>query len=306
MEQAINEFVHHLMYERDKSPHTIRTYRRYLTQALGFFRIQLDREPEPADLSPRLLGAWQASFATQGRSAVTAGTALGAVKSLLKWLLKNGTLASDPAFGLRGPKQEKRLPFFLSREQVKRLLDTPAADTVLGSRDRAILEVLYSAGLRIGELTALDLGDLSLAEGTIKVMGKGRRERLALIGPPAVAALERWLSQRPRLLDRANVDSPALFLTCGCPRIVARGIARNLARYVRAAGLDPRTSPHTLRHTFASHLLEAGADLRSIQILLGHKDMNTTVRYTHVAMTPLRAAYQSAHPRAFLNGEGKP
>lgn len=210
---------------------------------------------------------------------------------------RDDLLPDDPSYGLRGPQLTKPLPFFLSREQVAKLLDTPEADTIVGRRDRTMLEVLYSAGLRISELIALDIDAVSLGEATLRIMGKGRRERLALLGPPAVAALGQWLLLRP-CLQTIHADCPAVFLNMRGRRLTTRTAARNLECYAHAAGLDARTTPHALRHTFATHLLNAGADLRSIQLLLGHRRLQTTVIYSHVSMTPLRAAYNAAHPRA--------
>lgn len=304
IEQTILAHLRHLTYERNCSPHTVRQYRRGLCQALVFLRLHLDREPELADWSPRWIGSFSAWLSEQGLSSSSICTAIAALRSFLKQL-RMSDVTDDPGLPVTYPKRDKSLPFSLDREQVKKLLEAPPADTVLGLRDRAILEVLYSAGLRVSELSGMDIEHLSLAEGTVRVIGKGNRERLALLGPPAVTALEQWLPLRPRLLARARKDAPAVFLNTRGTRMVAHGVGFRLKNYVRAIGLDPRISPHTLRHTFATHLLEAGADLRSIQLLLGHRSMNTTIIYTHVAMAPLRAAYRKAHPRACIDMEGK-
>jgi len=178
-----------------------------------------------------------------------------------------------------------------------RLLETPAADTPLGVRDRAILETLYSAGLRVGELTGLNLADIDLDSGLATVRGKGKRERLALFGPQALAALRFWLPQRETLTPRGR-SQPAVYLNKHGTRLTTRSVGRLLQKYLAQAGLDPRTSPHTLRHSFATHLLDRGADIRSVQELLGHRSLANTQIYTHVTTHRLRDSYHKAHPRA--------
>ena len=179
-----------------------------------------------------------------------------------------------------------------------RLLETPPAGTPLGLRDRAILETLYSAGLRVSELTGLDVGDVDLNEGVAMVRGKGRKERLALLGPPAMEAIARWIPEREALAGARAASQPALYLNRNGTRLSARSVGRLLAKYLARAGLDRRTSPHTLRHSFATHLLDAGADIRSVQELLGHRSLATTQIYTHVSTQRLRDSYHKAHPRA--------
>ncbi len=181
---------------------------------------------------------------------------------------------------------------------MQRLLQAPPADTPFGLRDRALLETLYSAGLRVSELTGLNVEDVDLAEGLATVRGKGRRERLALFGPPAQKALKRWLEGRAAVMGEFRQPPPALFLNKSGTRLSSRSVGRLLEKYLKQAGLDPRTSPHTLRHSFATHLLDNGADIRSVQELLGHKSLSTTQIYTHVTTTRLQESYDKAHPRA--------
>jgi integrase/recombinase XerC len=299
MEEALAEYLRHLALEKNASAHTVKSYREDLTQALDFFRTRLsDQSFQPGALTTRLLRAHLAWLSEQGYSRSTIARRLAAIRSWCRFLCRQGVLAANPALGLRGPRQEKRLPHFVSREDMARLLATPPADTPLGRRDRAILETLYSAGLRVSELTGLDVADVELSEGVARVCGKGRKERLALLGPPAVEAIEHWLAQRQALAGARAASLPALFLNRNGTRLSTRSVGRLLEKYLKQAGLDPRTSPHTLRHSFATHLLDAGADIRSVQELLGHRSLATTQVYTHVSTQRLRDSYHKAHPRA--------
>jgi integrase/recombinase XerC len=299
MEEALAEFLRHLALERNASAHTVKSYREDLMQALEFFRTRLgDKSPRPGQMTTRLLRAHLAWLSEQGYARSTIGRRLAAIRSWCRFLCRQGTLSANPAMGLRGPRQDKKLPHFVSREDMARLLETPPAGTPLGLRDRAILETLYSAGLRVSELTGLDAGDVDLTEGVATVRGKGRKERLALLGPPAVAALTLWLPERQNLAGPRAAGQPALFLNRNGTRLSSRSVGRLLEKYLARAGLDRRTSPHTLRHSFATHLLDAGADIRSVQELLGHRSLATTQIYTHVSTQRLRDSYHKAHPRA--------
>jgi integrase/recombinase XerC len=299
MEEALAEFLRHLGLEKNASAHTDKSYREDLTQALDFFRTKLGiQAPRAEQLSTRLLRAYLAWLHEQGYARSTIARRLAAVRSWCRFLCRQGVLASNPAAGLRGPRQDKKLPHFVGREDMARLLETPPADTPLGLRDRALLETLYSAGLRVSELTGLDMADVDLDEGLATVRGKGRRERLALLGPQAVDALRQWLSSRSALGGARASTQQALFLNRGGTRLSARSVGRLLEKYLAQAGLDRRTSPHTLRHSFATHLLDAGADIRSVQELLGHRSLGTTQIYTHVSTQRLRDSYHKAHPRA--------
>jgi integrase/recombinase XerC len=297
MDEALAEFLRHLGLEKNASTHTVKSYREDLTQALNFFRRRLGKQaPEPTQLTTRLLRAYLAWLHEQGYAKTTVARRLAAVRSWCRFLCRQGTLAASPADGLRGPRQNRPLPHFLSEADLSRLLEAPAADTPLGLRDRAILETLYSAGLRVSELTGLDVDDVDLDSGLATVRGKGKRERLALLGKPALAALRRWLEARVDL-EKARGRS-AVFLNKNGTRLTSRSVGRLLEKYLALAGLDPRTSPHTLRHSFATHLLDRGADIRSVQELLGHRSLATTQIYTHVTTTRLQDSYQQAHPRA--------
>lgn len=298
MEEALAEFLRHLALEKNASAHTVKSYREDLTQALEFFRERHGgKTPGVEAVTTRLLRALQAWLHDQGYARSTLARRLAAVRTWCKFLCRQGLLSTDPAAGLRGPRQGRKLPHFLSREDVARLLTAPSADKPLGLRDRALLETLYSAGLRVSELTGLDVADVDANDGTALIRGKGRRERLALLGPPALAAISAWQEARPALPGRA-AEKPALFLNKNGTRLSSRSVGRLLEKYLAQAGLDPRTTPHTLRHSFATHLLDAGADIRGVQELLGHRSLGTTQIYTHVTTQRMRDSYHRAHPRA--------
>jgi integrase/recombinase XerC len=299
MDEALAEFLRHLALEKNASPHTVKSYREDLAQAVGFFRTRLgQQDPAPDRLTTRVLRAYLAWLHEQGYAKTTVARRVSAVRSWCRFLCRQGSLTANPADGLRGPRQDKKLPHFLSLGDVMRLLEAPPADTPLGLRDRAVLETLYSAGLRVSELTGLNVEDVDLSEGLATVRGKGRKERLALLGPPALAALREWLGARGAVAGGLKRPQPALFLNKNGTRLSSRSVGRLLEKYLKQAGLDPRTSPHTLRHSFATHLLDNGADIRSVQELLGHRSLSTTQIYTHVTTHRLQESYEKAHPRA--------
>jgi integrase/recombinase XerC len=298
MEDALADFLRHLATEKNASAYTIKSYREDLMQALEFFQTRSQtKNVDAAQINPRLLRAYLAGMHEQGYAKTTIARRLAAVRSFCRFLCRQGTLASNPASGLRGPRQDKRLPHFLSEENLLVLLETPAKSTPLGLRDRAILEALYSAGLRVSEMTGLNLEDIDFKSGSATVRGKGKRERLALLGPQALKAINRYLAERGKISARAAEQS-AVFVNKRGTRLTPRSVGRLLEKYLAKAGLDPRTSPHSLRHSFATHMLDRGADIRSVQELLGHRSLGTTQIYTHVTTNRLRASYQKAHPRA--------
>jgi integrase/recombinase XerC len=308
MQQALAEFLRHLSLEKNSSDHTVKSYREDLIQAVEFFATRLGTQsPRPEQLTTRLLRAHLSFLHEQGYSRATIARRLAAVRSWCRFLCRQGTLQVNPATGLRGPRQDKKLPHFVSRDDMVRLLQTPPAETSMGLRDRAILETIYSAGLRVSELSALNLEDLDLDAGMTTVRGKGKRERLALLGEEALAAIQAWLPARTTLIQGASAKAQsssraragsALFVNKNRTRLSARSVGRLLEKYLAQANMDPRTSPHTLRHSFATHLLDAGADIRSVQELLGHQSLSTTQIYTHVTTQRLRDSYDQAHPRA--------
>jgi integrase/recombinase XerC len=293
MEEALAEFLRYLALERNASEHTVKSYREDLTQAIDFLTIKLGKAT-PDRLTTRIMRAYLAWLHEQGYAKTTIARRIAAVRSWCRFLCRQGTLKNNPAEGLRGPRQDKKLPNFLSPDDLTKLLATPAADTALGCRDRAILETLYSAGVRVSELTGLNLEDVDLDDGCATVRGKGKRERLVLLGEQCRDALRDWLKIRDGLARTAT----ALFINKNGTRLTSRSVGRLLQKYLAQAALDPRASPHTLRHSFATHLLDAGADIRSVQELLGHRSLTTTQVYTHVTTVRLKESYHKAHPRA--------
>jgi integrase/recombinase XerC len=241
---------------------------------------------------------------------------LASLRTFYKFAQREGLADSNPAKPLRNPRPDRKLPHFLSSDEIGRLLQAPPATTAQGLRDRAILETMYSAGLRVSEAVGMNDADLDLAEGLGRIRGKGRRERLAPIGSFAAKAIQRWLKVRKVGSDgrggagtanrrRAAAPVPPrrseptpLFTNKFGTRLTTRSVHRMLIKYLKLSGLDLRTTPHTLRHSFATHLLDRGADIRSVQELLGHKSLVTTQIYTHVSTAGLRAVYERAHPRA--------
>jgi integrase/recombinase XerC len=299
LEQGLAEFYTHLGLEKNASDKTVKSYREDLTQALVFARERLKKgHVDPADWTTRLLRAFVSWLHEQGYAKSTIARRLAAVRSFGKFLCRQGVLQANPAKGLRGPRPDKPLPHFLTVADIQKLLTAPSQTDWAGRRDRAILETLYSAGVRVSELVGLDLADADLNDGVVTVRGKGKKERLALLGPAAVAAMNLWLPERSDLLARTSLETDAVFLNKDGGRLTTRSVGRLLVNYLRQAGLDPRTSPHTLRHSFATHLLDAGADIRGVQELLGHKSLQTTQVYTHVTTARLQQSYQKAHPRS--------
>jgi integrase/recombinase XerC len=295
--EALAEFLRYLALERNASELTVKSYREDLSQAIDF----LLSRPGGADLAPqqvtsRHLRAFTVWLHEQQYAKSTIARRLAALRSWFRFLCRQGTLTANPADGLRSPRQEKKLPSFLTEDALGQLLAVPADATLLDRRDRAILEALYSAGLRVSELTGLNLADLDLNEGVATVRGKGKRERLVFFGRTALEALRGWLAARETLPTRKPTD--AVFLNKNGSRLTVRSVGRLLHKYLAQAGLDRRASPHSLRHSFATHLLDHGADIRSVQELLGHRSLATTQVYTHVTTQRLKDSYEKAHPRA--------
>lgn len=294
MHSTIAAFLNHLKSEKQASPHTLRSYEadlllfeRYLSEAVG-------EGTDPTSADPRRLRGYSAWLNGQGYASSTVARRLASLRSFFRYQRRNGVVASDPSGGLRNPRQARRLPRLLRVEEVIGFLDGLDVTTAAGVRDRAMFETLYGGGLRVAELVGLDLLDLDLETGLVRVRGKGRRERLSPIGPMAAQWVGRWLNLR----EPAAVDETAVFLNRFGTRLTTRSVGRLLEGHLVGQGLNPASSPHTLRHSFATHLLDRGADLRSVQELLGHRSLNTTQIYTHVTRERMLDAFQGAHPRA--------
>ncbi|APW60949.1 tyrosine recombinase XerC [Paludisphaera borealis] len=294
MRASVQSFLNHLRVERQSSAHTLRSYEDDLAVFERFLKDTFGDAMDPAALDAQRLRRYSAWLTGQGYAASTVARRLASLRSYFRFLRRSGDVQADPAAGLRNPKQPKRLPKLLRIEDVVQLLDAIPLDTSLGVRDRAMFETLYGGGLRVGELVGLDVGDLDVEQELMRVRGKGRRERLSPIGAMAVYWIRRYLTSRVA----RDVSVRALFLNRYGDRLTSRSVGRLLEEHLARAGLHGDASPHTLRHSFATHLLDRGADLRSVQELLGHRNLTTTQIYTHVTRERILDIYHEAHPRA--------
>jgi len=309
----IAEFLAHIEAERNFSPHTVRSYLADLHQFCQFLaaddghaELAADDLPDLADVRPgrlteRLLAlepltvrAYLAMMRNSGYAKATIARKLASLRSFYKHLVRTERIEASPVSVVRTPRQDKRLPTFLDVPQMEALLSAPDTSTPAGARDRAILETLYSAGLRISELVGLDVGDVDEFSGAVRIAGKGRKERLAPLGGRAAEAIEACLARRPG----ATGPAAPLFVNRFGTRLSGRSVRRMLATYARQSGIAFHVSPHALRHSFATHMLDAGADLRSVQEMLGHASLSTTQIYTHLTTRRLKAVYSRAHPLA--------
>ena len=294
---AIERFLRFLAAERGASPLTLKSYREDLRQLEEFLRSAGCRTPGEA--SSVILRRFASGLHAAGYAASSVARKLASTRSFYAFGQREGWVPANPAKPLRSPRRSRKLPKFLTGEEIGRLLAAPKPGRAGGLRDRAILELMYSSGVRVRELVSLDDADLDLRGGTVRVRGKGRRERLGMVGSHAQAALRAWLAARPLPAIAPSRGAPRpLFTNRFGGRLSVRGVARLLEKHLAVAGLSRRASPHTLRHSFATHLLDAGADIRSVQELLGHKSLVTTQIYTHVTTTRLLDAFDKAHPRA--------
>jgi integrase/recombinase XerC len=298
MRRAIGQFLRYLSDERNASELTIKAYREDLLALAGYLEGTLGRVPQPEELSPQQLRAYQGALGEAGYARTSISRKLASLRSFYRFAQRQGIASGNPAKPLRNPRRQRKLPHVLSSQEVGRLLHAPPATSAQGLRDRAILETLYSAGLRVSELVGLNDGDVDLEEQVLRVRGKGRKERLSPLGSYAIRALQRYAAARQRHPSVDGTPAAPVFVNRFGRRLTTRSVGRLLERHIAAAALDTRTSPHTLRHSFATHLLDRGADIRSVQELLGHKSLATTQIYTHVSTANLRAIYEKAHPRA--------
>lgn len=290
MKRYIEKFKNYLIVEKNYSRHTVRNYEADLNE---FSRFLADESPEKVDyLSVRKFLAYLRSRNISKRSMARK---LSSIRSFFRFLERDGYTKDNPVVSIATPKLDRKLPIFLDEKSVLRLITSPDKNTFQGVRDRAMLETLYSAGLRVSELVGIDIVDVDFIAGVVKVLGKGKKERIAPIGEKAVNAIREYLKYKNTKEPR---DKKALFLSKSGKRITDRSVRRILAKYIKVLSIKEHVSPHTLRHSFATHLLNRGADLRSVQELLGHKNLSTTQIYTHVTMERLKSVYEKAHPRA--------
>lgn len=296
--RLIEEFLEYRRVARNSAPHTLKAYAADLAQFAAF--LEEKGVTALAEVDLRVLRAFLASLQTQQYARTTLARKQAALRAFFRWARRSGRTANDPARLLRAPRQPRSLPKFLHTEEIEALMRAPD-DTPVGLRDRALLELLYASGLRAGEVVGLDADDLDLAAGEMRVRhGKGRKERIALLGRAAAAAIQDYLLRgRPALAQNARRGaSRALLLNKYGERLSDRGVRRTFDKYVAAVGARLKITPHVLRHSFATHLLENGADLRAVQELLGHANLATTQIYTHVTTERLQQVYDEAHPRA--------
>jgi integrase/recombinase XerC len=293
LKKAIPAFLRHLARERNASPHTLRAYGRDLALFEAHAREALGRDAKPGDVDHLLIRSFLARQHEAGLKKTSSARRLAALRTFFRYLCREGVLATNPARVLLSPKVEKRIPAPLDEREAAGLLDVPG-DTDAALRARAILELLYATGIRCAELVGLDVAEVDLESRMVRVLGKGRKERVVPFGTRALAALEAYFPARLR----ASPRSDALFVNARGGRLTDRSVRLIVAARVRQVALQSHVSPHTFRHSFATHLLERGADLRAIQELLGHASLSTTQRYTHVNARHLLEIYRKAHPRA--------
>jgi len=295
LERLFGNYISYLEAERNASPYTVRNY---TTDLLGFFQfLRAKGIGSLKEVDRHVLRDYLAQLMEQGFVKMSIARKLSAIRSFYRYLLREGIVSASAVADTSSPKLDKRLPSFLSEEEINRLLEAPDLSNPGGQRDRALIELLYASGLRISELVNLNVEQVNLDSNEIRVWGKGSKERMVLMGKPAARALSVYLSQgRPKLLG--NRKSSALFLNRYGGRLIERSAQRILDKYANLAGIEKRVYPHLLRHTFATHLLDGGADLRVVQELLGHASLSSTQIYTHVTQSQARKVYLSAHPMA--------
>ena len=302
MEELIQQYADHLRNERSVSGHTLRNYLSDLEQ---FRRFLIEKElclsaPDSVDarkVDIHVIRAYLASL-TRDRKKSSIGRKIAALRGFFRYLVAMHRIEKDPLLLIQTPKQEKPLPAFLSVDDVFRLLRTVKIKSALDIRDRAILEVFYSTGIRVSELVGLDWGDIDFQLGIVRVVGKGSKERIVPIGAVAIQSLRDYSLEQRKKWNFSCKGETAVFLNHRGGRITTRSVARTVEKHLRSAGIMVKMGPHGLRHTFATHLLNSGADLRVIQEMLGHVSLSTTQRYTHLNLDQLTAVYDKAHPRA--------
>jgi len=330
----VQEFLNYLRFEKRFSEHTAKCYGADLGQFGQFLTGYSDNNPLTSqtvssahqqhdqgtalavEIRPQIeqlllsvdvetVRAYLAFLNEKQYSKATIARKLATLRSFYKFMVKRNQCTSNPVAAVRTPKQDKRLPRFLEYEDVKKLIETPPVDTWLGARDRAILETLYSTGMRVSEIVALNMDDIDFLGEAVHIRGKGKKERIAPIGSSALQVIQHYMEFRDkRAQSNGNFDSKVLFVNKHGKRLSTRSIRRKMDKYLKISGMDPAISPHTLRHSFATHMLNNGADLRSVQELLGHQSLSTTQIYTHLTTKKLKEVYETAHPRSGNDEDG--
>jgi len=294
MKKELEQFLAHLRYEKNASPHTIAGYRRDLEQLAAYLRGK--KVPLKKVDNIILRGFLATLHAKRGRKS-TVARKLAAIRSFFQFCIRKKWLEDNPAKIVATPKQEKQVPSFLSEEEMEHFLDLPHTDKPLDLRDKAMLELLYASGLRVNELVAIDRNDVSQEERLIRIRGKGKKERLVPYGKIAAQSLAKYLGVRT-FINKGKIEDKALFLNYRGERITSRSVERTVDKYIKTSAFRRKISLHSLRHSFASHLLSRGADLRVIQELLGHESLATTQKYTHLDLKHLLDVYKKSHPRS--------
>lgn len=298
MEHELSDFLHYLTVERNLAHNTIISYERDLKKYAHYLR-QVEQLGAWGEVERLHILHFLKFLSEQGQSARTIARHLASIRSFHQFLLREKIVSQDPTVHMETPQFERTLPKVLSVEEVEALLSAPQTNTPFGLRDKAMLELLYATGMRVSELVQLNLADVHLTMGFVRCYGKGRKERIVPIGRMAIEALVRYLEHgRPQLVNPRKRATEALFLNHYGQRLTRQGFWKILKRLAKEAGIEKELTPHTLRHSFATHLLENGADLRAVQELLGHADISTTQMYTHVTKTRLKDVYKQYHPRA--------
>ncbi len=290
LEKSKDQFLLYLQGEKNASPHTVKNYGVDLVELIGVTDKKTAQEVDYIEIRKFLV-----HLKEKGYSKSTISRKLACLRSFFKFLTRENIVSNNPAIGIATPKREKKLPAFLEIQEIESLLDAAAGVTAASKRDRALLETLYSSGIRVSELVGLNIEDADVLGGVLRIRGKGKKERMVPIGRPAQEAIQEYLEKWANDKGKAN---GALFLNKSSTRLTDRSVRRILLKYVRKASLQKDVSPHTLRHSFATHLLDRGADLRSVQELLGHESLSTTQIYTHVTTKRLKEVYEKVHPRA--------
>lgn len=283
----VQKFLKYLEIEKNASKYTIDSYRLDLIQFISNLN-----QSDIAEITTAVVRQWLVQYHNKNYSKSTRARKISALKTFFKYLTREGYIKLNPVSGISGPKKDKKLPEFLDKREVAKLITAPQGTSQMGLRDSAMLETLYSTGIRVGELVGLNTSDVDFIAEALKVKGKGKKERIVPIGRPAVLALKRYLD------SRGTRDIEAVFTNRFGKRLTTRTVQRIVAKYMRKSCLQGHISPHSLRHTFATHMLDSGADLRSVQELLGHESISTTQVYTHITPERLKKVYDKAHPRA--------